>query len=151
MVNVFVDYDVLTAGLASAEQTCEIEGIGPIPAATAQALINDSILKVIVTDGVDVRFISKTTRTIPARLRTALKARDRRCVVPACDQTRRLEIDHIQPIHQHGPTALANLARLCRTHHFQKTHLGYQLSGTPDAWTWQTPTHQKGARPPPDD
>src|SRR5439155_1758681 len=139
MVNVFVDHEVLTSGIASAGDVCEIEGIGPVPAATAQALLSDSILKVIVTDGVDVRAISKTTRTIPARVRTAIVARDRTCVVPGCDQTRRLEIDHVKPIAHHGPTELANLARLCRTHHFQKTTLGYRLSGTPGNWTWETP------------
>ncbi len=121
-----------------------------MPAATARALAGDAILKVIVTEGTDVRAVSKTTRTIPTRLRSALEARDRMCVVPACDQTRRLEIDHIAPFADGGPTSLANLARLCRVHHFQKTHLGYLLSGTPGAWTWETPSDQEGARPPPD-
>ena len=69
MVNVFVDHQALTSGIASAGDVCEIEGIGPVPAATAQALLSDSILKVVVTDGVDVRAVSKTTRTIPARVR----------------------------------------------------------------------------------
>ena len=150
MVNVFVDHQALTSGIASAGDVCEIEGIGPVPAATAQALLSDSILKVVVTDGVDVRAVSKTTRTIPARVRTAILARDRTCVVPRCDQTRRLEIDHIKPIAERGPTELANLARLCRTHHFQKTTLGYRLSGTPGNWTWETPSDQEGARPPPE-
>jgi HNH endonuclease/uncharacterized protein DUF222 len=150
LVNVFVDHEVLTSGVATAEDTCEIDGIGPIPAATARALVSDSILKVIVMDGMDVRGLSKTTRTIPARVRSALVARDRSCVVPRCDQTRRLEIDHIQPISLGGPNELANLARLCRTHHFQKTSLGYRLSGTPGDWTWQTPTKQQDAREPPE-
>ena len=149
IVNVFVDHSVLTSGVASPEETCEIEGLGPISASTAQALLEDSILRVIVTDGCDVRAISKDTRVIPARLRKAIVARDRACVVPGCDQTRRLEIDHIIPIARHGPTELKNLCRLCKTHHFQKTTMGYRIAGSPGAWVWETPSDQEGARPPP--
>ena len=151
VVNVFVDHQVLVSGVASAEDTCEIQGLGSIPAETAQALLEDSILRVLVTDGCDVRAISKDSRTIPVRLRRAIVARDRVCVVPGCDRSALLEIDHIIPRHQHGPTELANLCRLCKSHHAMKTILGYRITGKPGAWVWETPSDQEGPRPPPPD
>jgi len=149
MVKVVVDYDVLTSGVASAEQTCHVEGIGPIPATTAQALAKDSILKVLVRKGGDVAAVSRAKRTIPARLREALAVRDPKCVIDRCDEERRLEIDHVIPVAIGGKTELKNLARLCHHHHFLKTYCGYRLSGRPGAWRWETPSDLEGARPPP--
>jgi hypothetical protein len=40
------------------------------------------------------------------------------------------------PFARGGPTRLENLARLCRWHHAQKTHHGWELGGTPARWTW---------------
>ena len=34
---------------------------------------------------------------------------------------------------------LDNLARLCRWHHYQKSHLGYRYRGGPGTWTWIPP------------
>jgi len=38
-----------------------------------------------------------------------------------------LEIDHIKPFAEGGPTTFENLVRLCKRHHLQKTHDGYRL------------------------
>ena len=78
---------------------------------------------------------------IPARLRTALEARDPTCVVPSCNRRYGLEVDHIVPFAKGGPTELGNLVRLCRWHHAQKTHHGWVLGGSPGAWTWTHPVH----------
>jgi len=153
MVHVRVDHDVLTAGAVKGDSMCEIPGIGPIPAATARALAEDAILKVIVTKGADVRAVAHAGRTIPSRLRTALEARDPNCVVSGCDTSKNLEIDHYRvAFADSGPTQLDNLARICRWHHYAKTHLGFRLSGQPGAWIWETPADLEGAtaRPPPD-
>jgi len=149
LVKIVVDHEVLTSGVAMAEQTCHIEGVGPIPAATAQALAQDAILQVLVRKGGDVVAVSRAKRTIPSRLRAALEVRDPTCVVAGCDEDRRLEIDHVVPIAGKGKTELKNLARLCHHHHFLKTTCGYRLSGTPGAWRWETPSQIEGARPPP--
>jgi hypothetical protein len=155
MVHVLVDHAALKSGTAQADQRCEIPGIGRIPVQTARALAEDSILKVLVTKGVDVRAVAHRGRTIPARIRTALEVRDRMCVVPGCDKTKNLEIDHYRvAFADDGPTTLDNLARLCRWHHYAKTHLGYRLSGKAGAWQWETPADLEGstteARSPPD-
>ncbi len=91
-------------------------------------------MNTVLSEGVDVRAVSHFGRTIPARLRTALEARDQTCVVPGCDERDHLEIDHIAPLAEGGPTRLDNLARLCPWHHSLKTHRGWHLAGGPDRW-----------------
>jgi hypothetical protein len=151
MVHVVVDH----AALANGPGRCEIPGIGPIPRATARALAGDSIVKAVVTRGADIKAVAHLGRTIPARIRTALEIRDPVCVVPGCNIRKALEIDHYRiPFADGGLSRLDNLARLCRWHHYQKTHLGYRLIGEPGKWNWETPDDQDGsaaeARPPPD-
>jgi hypothetical protein len=136
VVHVHVDEAALERGRVLAGETCRISGVGPVPVATVRRLAADAIVKAVATDGADIRAVAHLGRAIPARLRTALEARDPVCVVPGCDVRSGLEIDHIVPLARGGPTALANLARLCRWHHAQKTHHGWRLGGVPGAWTW---------------
>ena len=151
-VQVRVDHSALIRGSCIEGETCEIPGIGPIPVATARALTEDAFLSVIVTDGADVRAVANHSRNIPAVLRTAVEARDPVCVRPGCGTRERLEIDHIDPFGQQGPTRLSNLARLCKRCHDQKTYEFYKLSGRPGAWVWQSPEEVRATeqRPPPE-
>jgi len=139
MVHVRVDHAALVRGSVCTGETCEIPGVGPIPVATAQALLSDSILSVLVTDGADIKAVCHPGRTIRARVRRALVERDQVCVIPGCNERRFLEIDHIQPFAGRGPTRLDNLARLCGWHHYLKTHQRYRLFGGPGAWAWHPP------------
>src|SRR5207244_3887646 len=129
MIHVWVDYEALMRGCTLAGETCEIPGIGPIPVSVARRLADDAILKVIVTNGVEITAVAHGGRTIPAHLRTALECRDPKCIVPYCDVRRGLQIDHRGPWNPTRDTSLANLARLCRWHHYQKSHLGYHYRG----------------------
>jgi hypothetical protein len=144
MVHVRVDHAALLRGHRNGEETCEIPGIGPIPVATARALSSDAILAAVLTEGADVKAVAHLGRTIPARLRTALVARDTECAVPGCHNRYRLEIDHIKPVAEFGPTSLDNLVRLCRPHHHMKTHLGFGLKGRPGRWKWVGPEERVG-------
>ncbi|MFY9586456.1 MAG: HNH endonuclease signature motif containing protein, partial [Actinomycetota bacterium] len=108
----------------------------PIPVAAARRLARDGVVKAVLDDDADVRAIARVGRTIPAKLRSALEARDATCVVPGCDQAEGLEIDHVIPHSEGGPTRLDNLARLCRWHHSLKTYRGWGLRGRPGAWEW---------------
>ena len=74
--------------------------------------------------------------------------RDRTCVVPGCDVGRQLEIDHIKGVNEGGPTRLDNLARLCRWHHYLKTHRGHRLSGGPGSWRFEHPERAHPGKPP---
>ncbi|MDQ4149861.1 MAG: HNH endonuclease [Actinomycetota bacterium] len=139
LVHVRVDHSALVRGSVQEGETCEIPGVGPVPVASAKALASDALIAAVMADGADVRSVTHLGRTIPARLRTALQERDPTCVVPGCSERRNLEIDHIVPFSEGGPTCLDNLARLCRWHHHQKTHSGYRLTGRPGRWRWEAP------------
>ena len=139
MVHVRVDHSALARGDKAKGEICEIPGIGPIPVAVARRLSSDSVLKVLVTGGCDVKAVAHAGRTIPTKIRTALEARDQTCVVPGCDVRDGLEIDHIIPFAEGGLSTLENLARLCKWHHYLKTHCGYRLEGPAGHRTWVGP------------
>lgn len=140
-VHVRVDHAALIRGYVEPGELCEIPGVGPVPVEVARRLAVDSILSVLVTDGVDVTTVAHSGRTIPEALRRALVERDPVCVVPGCDTGSDLEIDHIRPFAEGGPASLANLARLCHWHHYLKTHHGHLLErdevDDPDGPAWQ--------------
>ncbi|MGA7419992.1 MAG: DUF222 domain-containing protein [Acidimicrobiales bacterium] len=139
MVHVRVDHGALVRGHLEPGEICEIPGIGPIPVAAARRLAEDSILSVLVTKGVDVTGVAHAGRTIPASIRRAIIERDSHCVVPGCDVRDGLEIDHVIPVNERGPTKLDNLARLCHWHHYLKTHQGHLLTRDGDDWSWHPP------------
>ena len=145
--HVRVDHTAFRRGHVEAGETCEIPGIGPIPVATARALAADAVISAVVADGVDVKAVAHLGRTIPAHVRTALIARDPACVVPGCHTRDGLEIDHIVAFAAGGATCLANLCRLCRWHHYLKTHHGGRLTGGPGDWGWQLPVDERGPAP----
>jgi hypothetical protein len=144
LVHLRVDLDALRAGSLRPGGTCEIPGVGPVSIQTARDLMGDAICDLVITDGCDVATVCHLGRSIPAALRTALVERDPICVVPGCDVAHGLEIDHWDvPFAEGGPTRLSNLARLCRHHHYLRTHQGFQLSGGPGTWHWEPPSTPK--------
>jgi hypothetical protein len=139
-VVVRVDAGALRRGWVEGSEICEIPGIGAVPVATARQILGDAFFNILVTDGVDVRCVTGTKRTIPTPLRVALSERDPTCVVPGCGVARHLEIDHWQRDYSmDGPTCLDNLARLCGRHHAMKTYTGWRLAGGPGHWKWVPP------------
>jgi hypothetical protein len=96
----------------------------------ARDLANDSFLRLVFHRAGDIRSVSHLGRTINRTLRTALVQRDRTCVVPGCGATFGLEIDHVIPVAEGGPTELNNLALLCHHHHFLKTYGSWILTRT---------------------
>jgi hypothetical protein len=152
LVEVRVDYAALVRGSVEGEEVCEIEGIGPIPVSEAIRLSSDSILRVLLVDGGVVKKISSTTRSIPPRLKRVIVDRDRTCVVPGCDVSWNLEIDHRVPFAQGGRGDEENLARLCHEHHRQKTAGKAILERWEDdqgrpKWAWH-PTSKPNEPPP---
>ncbi len=139
-VQLTVDLAALRRGHLGDGERCEIPGVGQVPLATAENLLGDAIVDLVVTKGADIAAVCHLGRTVPAALRTALVVRDPTCVVPGCDVRQGLEIDHrIIPFAKGGPTALWNLARLCRHHHYLRTHKGFRLEGGPGTWRWLAP------------
>ena len=130
MVQLRVDLAALRRGSVANGETCEIPGVGPVSVRTARELMGDAWVDLIISDGVDVTTICRLGRSLPTALRTALVERDRGCVVPSCDVTQGLEIDHWRVDHAAGgPLSLDNLARLCHYHHYLRTHQGFVLAG----------------------
>jgi hypothetical protein len=126
-VHVTVDSAALARGHTDADERCEIRGLGPAPVTTARAFLDDARVSGLVRDGDDVTTVSSPKRTIPAKLRRALEARYPTCGVKACANDQFLEIDHIVPLEDHGPTELDNLWRICTHHHALKTHGGWKV------------------------
>lgn len=62
--------------------------------------------------------VGRTMRLVTGDLRQAVHLRDRGCTFPGCDRPPRVcEAHHIVPWVDGGPTAMDNLALLCRHHH----------------------------------
>jgi HNH endonuclease len=131
---VVVDAAALARGHAEAGERCEIEGLGPVPVATAEALLSDCSLVVATRNGRDVATITTPKRTIPADLRRALGLRYPTCGVRGCGATRNLQVDHVVPVAQGGATSIHNLWLICPHHHFLKTHRGWRPVGPPGDW-----------------
>jgi Domain of unknown function (DUF222) len=128
-VSVVVDSAALARGHTEPGERCEIAGVGHAPVTTARALLDDSVVSLLVRDGDDITAVSNATRTIPARLRRALEARDPKCGVKGCANNQFLEIDHIVPLSEGGRTELANQWRPCSHHHDLKTYFGWKVVG----------------------
>jgi hypothetical protein len=119
---VLVDLEALLRGHAEPGETCEIPGIGPIPVARLYDLAPEAFWHMLVTRGRDIRSYCAMSRYIPTMLNVALAARDRECAVLGCNRTEGLEIDHIVPVEDHGPTTYTNLERKCFHDHRENKH-----------------------------
>ena len=76
--------------------------------------------------------IGRKTRSIPAAISRALKARDGGCRFPGCDRTRFCDGHHIKHWANGGETKLDNLITLCGFHHRLVHEGGYGLRRTDD-------------------
>jgi hypothetical protein len=144
-VMVRVDLDALFRGYAEEGEYCEIDGQGPIPVPMARDMANDSFLRLMFHRAGRIQAITHLHRTINKKLRTALQFRDTICVVPGCEVSYGLEVDHVIPFSDQGPTELDNLALLCHHHHLLKTNdswiltrVGDEEDGSP-IWTFERP------------
>ena len=145
-VHVRIDLDALRQGYAGPGQVCEIPGVGPISVRRAREVMGDALTRLVITDGVDVPAICNVKRTIPAAIGSALLERDPTCVVPGCDQSRHLQIDHWQvDFADDGPTEWWNLVRLCPHHHRLKTDKLFRLEG--GAGHWRFVRNESGTTP----
>jgi 5-methylcytosine-specific restriction endonuclease McrA len=116
-----------------------------VPVATARALANDAFLRVLVKDGTDITAVSGLGRSIPTRLKAAVRARDKKCGVWGCEARDHLQIDHIIQRTDGGPHSLANLWLLCPHHHYLKTYRGYRVVGKPGRQTLVPPEEKTEA------
>jgi hypothetical protein len=141
-VSVVVDLEALRRGSVGDGERCEIPGVGPVRVDHAHQLLGQALVELLIAKGTDVTTVYSAGRQVPKRVRSALLLRDPRCVVPHCDARLGLENDHwVTDFAKGGLTALENLARICRRHHLDRTHRGFELTRTPEGWVWTAPEH----------
>jgi Domain of unknown function (DUF222) len=149
-----VDYEALKRGHAEPGEVCEIPGVGRVAVPIVRGILGDSLLQMLVTNGIDVFTVVTDTRYVRRAVDAALKERDPTCVVPGCNATQFLERDHCKrDFSKKGKTEIDNLCRLCTFHHDLKTHGGWEIRGGPGNWSFEevyvrTPDSVPGNDPP---
>jgi Domain of unknown function (DUF222)/HNH endonuclease len=126
------------------EGGCELEDGSAIAPETARRLACDAS---VVKNG-------RKSRTIPPALRRALRARDRGCRFPGCENRRFLDAHHVHHWADGGPTTLGNLVLLCRRHHRLVHECGWQVDRKMrfhDRWGQQFPAVPRLPRGQPDE
>lgn len=134
-----VDLAALRRGVAEPGETCEIAGVGPVPVSVAERLLGESLLKIVIRDGVEIRTVVHTGRRPTAAMLTALLARDgARCIRPHCDRPV-AQVDHTLDWADNLTTRFDHLAGLCQACHNDKTRRGHTDRRTVDGWEWRRP------------
>lgn len=121
-----VDLEALVRGAVEDDERCEITGVGPIPVSVARQLLGDSILKLVITRGVDVRNVTHLGRGPTAAQRVALLWTSPHCSAEGCHRTH-VQIDHRIPWAETRHTRLDELDHLCSHCHDLKTIHGWAL------------------------
>jgi hypothetical protein len=118
-----VDVEALRRGEVERGETCEIRGVGPVPVATARALLGEAALAIVIKDGVDVMNVTHLKRRTTAHQRTALEFWGVRCDVKGCDSTDFVDVHHTFEWARGRRTRLDELRTPCRFHH-REEHRG---------------------------
>jgi hypothetical protein len=118
--------EALTRGAIEGEETCEIVGVGPVPVRIARELLGESILKLVITKGVDVMNVTHLGRGPTAAQRVALLWSKPKCANESCSSTF-VQLDHREPWAETKHTRLDELDPLCPHDHYLKTHDGWSL------------------------
>ena len=124
-----IDHTALVRGHCETGETCEIDGIGPIPVSAVKDLIlhDDPFIAAITTNGTDIQKVVHLGRGLNTHQRTAIEAMGLRCSNIACNRTIALQIDHRDPWTTNNQTVLDNQDPLCPKCHNHKTHHGWNL------------------------
>jgi hypothetical protein len=114
-------------GHTHGDEVCHVLGAGPVPVAVVREAALEAFVKVAVRDGTKIDTIVHYGRHIPAVLRTALELGDPErldglvCVEEGCDRRHDLELDHVDPVANDGPTSYENIEPRCKPDHWAKT------------------------------
>ncbi|HEX7237547.1 MAG TPA: DUF222 domain-containing protein [Gammaproteobacteria bacterium] len=136
-VVVHIDQAVLWVQQAATEggvpHRCELED-GPALALDTARRLACCASVVGIVEGADGEplDIGRKTRSIPAAIDRALRARDGGCRFPGCDRTRYCDGHHIKHWADGGETKLDNLITLCGFHHRLVHEGGFGVRRTDD-------------------
>jgi len=136
-VVVHIDHAILSEQQATAENgephRCELEEGPALALDTARRLACDaSVVGIVEGEDGEPLDIGRKSRSIPAAIDRALRARDGGCRFPGCDRTRFCDGHHIKHWANGGETKLANLITLCGFHHRLVHEGGYGVKRTDD-------------------
>jgi len=150
-----VDHEALRRGAVEGDEVCEISGLGPIPVRVARDLLGDAIVKIVITQGVQVINVTSLRRSATMAQQIALWWQSPECQVLDCTRTRLLENDHREEWCKTHVTEVGNLDPLCGHHHWLKTVHGWALvdgTGKREIVPPDDPRHPnyRRGRPPPD-
>jgi hypothetical protein len=126
-VLVRVDASALCRGRAVAGETCEIDGLGPVPVAALRELLPHAAISLIVTNGHDVFNVTNVSRRANAHQQIVLDWIGGQCSRRGCGATRHLQVDHRIDWAATHVTQLKALDWLCPRCHALKTHRGWAL------------------------
>ncbi|WP_344249256.1 HNH endonuclease signature motif containing protein [Isoptericola hypogeus] len=139
-----VHVTVPVSALLGGDAPADLDGYGPVDADTAARLTaNARSLRRLLVDPVDGRVLATDpgTYTVPAALRTLLRARDRVCRFPGCTRkAAACDVDHVTAWADGGRTTADNLAHLCRRHHVMKHQTRWRVVRHDGTLTWTSPT-----------
>ena len=124
-----LDLSALVRGRTEPGETCEIAGLGPISVATAREMLSESIVKLVLTKGVEVRSVTHLGRGPTIAQKIALPWEQPLCAREGCGNRARIEYDHSYgyeyAVTQH--TRLDETKPLCDPDHDLKTLDGWAL------------------------
>ena len=122
-----VDVTAIRRGHTRPGETCEIDGLGPVPVEDLRRLLPQAGIDLIVTNGVDAYNITHLGRRTLARQQVVMDWIGGQCSRLGCVATRHLQVDHrIDWAHTHI-TELKALDWLCPADHRRKTHHNWAL------------------------
>ncbi|HEX6393999.1 MAG TPA: HNH endonuclease signature motif containing protein [Acidimicrobiales bacterium] len=125
MTTILCDIRAWRRGHTHEGEPCHIVDGGPITPELAKELAKDAFINAVLHDGVDIIKLARFGRHIPAHLRAALDIGDppdfdgKKCA--DCGKRHRLQLDHVDPVANNGPTSYKNLQPRCYTDHQAKT------------------------------
>jgi 5-methylcytosine-specific restriction endonuclease McrA len=132
-VTVFID--AANAVDSNGETGVVLEAGPRIGSQALQAILCDAVTEITVTahDGIPMSY-GRRSRTIPPALRRAILHRDGdQCAGDGCPSSHRLQVHHIRPWSEGGPTDPDNLITLCWFHHQIVVHeRGFIIYRHPD-------------------
>jgi hypothetical protein len=132
LVTVHVDQSALAGG----------DGRSGLPIESVKRLCCDSHT-VVITEGDDGEPLSigRKSRTIPAAIQRAVRARDNDCCTfPGCKNRRFLQCHHVEHWSNGGETSLSNLMLLCTRHHALTHEGGFRIEKDfQDKWYFVRP------------
>ncbi|RIK10034.1 MAG: hypothetical protein DCC49_04465 [Acidobacteria bacterium] len=122
---------VATAQEMSSNEAAVRVGSGFVSAEVARRLMCDSDIEVVLVDQQNRPIgLGANTRSVPKRLSRLIRARDKTCVFPNCNEDRHIQIHHVVHAAKGGRTIEENLAALCFFHHHLVHEGGWLMMGT---------------------